>query len=287
MPKRRCQWRSSTGVGGSVWHFSPGCWAGSKVRDCRASGQGWTLTEKGFEPRESHALPSPGERAFWFLSDLEDSQTRTLIVPSTTAVFQSVESNQISRRSLEALYGCTGKDFKWKKARGFPLDVESVLVPERTNPSSGRADWERIVVVHPYRLQAALISYVRSSGQTAVAAFPYQEHGWSLASTPVFDLSSSWDEAFPQLPLIPADDMLAQAWQKWLAQRGVTGATADQYRIERQGDRVFVLPPQGAPDVLGGTRGDLSRGEAWLILHEGSLRRALLLEPEPAVRPTI
>jgi hypothetical protein len=134
-------------------------------------------------------------------------------------------------------------------------------------------------------MEAALISYVRSPGHVGLAAFPYQEHGWILASTPVFDLAADWDEVFPHLPLIPSDDALANAWQEWMAQRGMTRPAADRYRLERQGTRVFVLPPADAPDVLGGPRGDLSRGEAWLILREGSLRRAMLLEPEPAVRP--
>lgn len=251
------------------------------------SGRGWTLTEKGVRARRDRAMPSlrAERRAFWFLADLQDPQTRTFVVPSTTAFFQSVESNQIDGRSLEALRGCARKDAEWKKSRGFPLDVESVLVPEGRGPSSGRADWERIVVVHPYRVQAALISYVRSSGNLGVAAFPYQEHGWTLAPTPVFDLAVGWEEVFSRLPLTPGDDELANTWQRWLAQRGMSGPVVERYRLERQGARIFVLPPNDAPDVLGGPRSDLTRGEAWLILGEGGLRRAVLLESEPAARP--
>ena len=178
------------------------------------------------------------------------------------------------------------KNPEWKRTCGFPLEVEAIIAPEAASPANALAAWEKIVIVHPYRLQAALITYTRQTGERAVAAFPYQEHGWSLGATPVFDLTAPWEEVFPTLPLEPTEQGLTDAWRKWLAQRGFTGPALDQYRLARHAERIGVVPPADVPDVLGAPRGDLARGEAWLILQEGPLRRAMPMELEPIVRPT-
>jgi hypothetical protein len=250
----------------------------------RRTGQGWTLTEAGDQARHNSVLPGlrSERRPFWFLSDVEDGVSRTFVVPATSAVFQPIESGQINRHSLEALIKSSERDAAWKRARGFPLEIASILAPETASGSSGQVDWEKIVVVHPYRLQAALITYRRNTGDVGLAAFSYLEHGWSLAAFPIFDVAAPWEEAFPGLPITPSDADLADAWRKWLAQRGMVGAASDKHRIEPRAGKINVIQPAESRDILGGPRGDLARGEAWLILGDSSLRRAIIMEPEPS-----
>ncbi|HEV8058977.1 MAG TPA: hypothetical protein VGP68_03845 [Gemmataceae bacterium] len=248
---------------------------------------GWVLTATGSQARVESTLPGKHveRRSFWFVADLDDSESHVFVLPANPGVFQPVESNQINRGSLHALRTSVQKDAQWKRSRGFPLEVEDIIAPEEATPANDVAAWEKIVIVHPYRLQAAIITYFRASGEPAVAAFPYQEHGWSLGTSPAFDIAASWQEIFPNLPLEPAEELVADAWKKWLVQRGPVGSALDHYRLERHVDRIRVVPPADMPDVLGAPRGDLSRGEAWLILAEGPLRRAIPMEMEPLKPP--
>jgi hypothetical protein len=251
------------------------------------NGQGWVLTEAGMRARQNSTLPGSRveRRSFWFVAELDDSKSQSFVVPTTPGTFQPVESNRIDRGSLESLLTCVQKDKTWKQARGFPLEVESIITPEGTYESNDLAAWEKIVIVHPYRLQAALITYRKESGNPGLAAFPYQEHGWSLGVRPAFDLAATWQEVFRHLPLEPAEEIVVEAWRKWLAQRGMTGPAMDRYRLERHAERIGVVHPAGLPDVLGAPRGDLARGEAWLILQDGHLRRAMPMEMESLARP--
>ena len=247
------------------------------------NGQEWALTDLGMQARRNNSLPGRRveRRSFWFVADLEDAASQAFLTPAIPGAFEPVESNRFNRGSLEALLVSAERKPEWKKRRGFPLDVESIVAPDPAQGAIDLSAWEKLVIVHPYRLQAALITYTRDSGAQAVAAFSYQEHGWALAAAPVFDVEAGWNELFPTLKLDPDEDVLTDAWRRWLAQRGLTDQTLDHYQLIRHAERVGVVPPADFPDVLGAPRGDLARGEAWLILQEGPLRRAMPLQPAP------
>jgi hypothetical protein len=244
------------------------------------NGQGWSLTELGARARQCHMLTgrSVERRSFWFVADLEGSAPQAFVTPANPGAFQAVESTRFNRGSLEALLESVERKTEWKIARGFPLEVESIVAPEPASATNDLAAWEKIVIVHPYRLQAALISYRRDKGELAVAAFPYQEHGWALGASPVFDVEASWNELFPNLQMEPGEAVVTEAWRRWLAQRGMTDQSLDHYQLITRAERIGVVPTTDLPDGLGAPRGDLARGEAWLILQEGPLRRAMPME---------
>ena len=183
------------------------------------NGQEWALTELGMQSRQSNSLPGRRveRRSFWFVADLEGSASRAFVTPTNPGAFQPVESNRFNRGSLEALLEGAARKPEWKRKRGFPLDVESIVAPDSTQASNDLSAWEKLVIVHPYRLQAALITYTRDTGEQAVAAFSYQDHGWTLGAAPVFDVEASWNELFPTLQLNPDEDVVMDAWRKWLA----------------------------------------------------------------------
>ena len=251
------------------------------------TGQEWALTELGMQSRQSNSLPGRRveRRSFWFVGDSEGSGPQAFVAPAIPGAFQPVESTRFNRRSLEALLESAAQKSEWKSRRGFPLDVESIVAPDPTQGANDLSALERLVIVHPYRLQAALITYTNDAGAQAVAAFAYQEHGWALGSAPVFDVEAGWNELFPTLQLDPTEEVVTDAWRKWLAQRGFTDQALGHYRLIRHPERVGVVPPAELPDVLGAPRGDLARGEAWLILQEGPLRRAIPLEAAPRTEP--
>jgi hypothetical protein len=240
----------------------------------------WVLTKQGAQAQALNLLPGKRveRRSFWFISELEKDGFPAFIAPANPAAFQSIESSRIKRGSLEALLESTHRDAEWKRSRHFPAEIDSIITPDTASATNDLHAWEKIVVVHPYRLQAAFITYVRESGQPGLAAFAYQEHGWTLSGMPVFDLAASWEQVFPDLPLEPGELMISEAWRKWLTQRGVAASTVERYRLEQRGGRIGVLAIDGTEEVLGGPRGDLARGEAWLVLQEGALRRVMLLE---------
>ncbi len=248
------------------------------------TGQGYILTSAGVSACQLGSLPGshPERRAFWFLADPGEPSSPAVISSPSPGSFQALDNILANRRSLHALLQAARHDEAWKRRRGFPEDVEAILLPAATGSDPG--GWERIVVVHPFSLQAALITYPQASGAPGVAVFPYQEHGWSLAARPVIELTASWDEVFPHLPLEPSDEVVAEAWRRWLAQRGLPHA-AGQYRLERHAATIGVMPRLDGAEILGGPRGDLARGEAWLVLHEGALRQVTRLEPEAVARP--
>jgi hypothetical protein len=254
----------------------------------RYDGSSWTLTETGNESRHNDLLPGSRteRRSFWFLSDSDNPEARSFVTILNTTGFQALDKSPLSRRSFEALVLSVSQDSEWKRRRGFPGDVESILAPESTTASAAsNLEWEKIVVVYPHSLQVAIITYQRQSGEMGLAIFPYQEHGWSLAARPVIELNAAWDEVFPALPLEPTADLIDEAWRKWLGQRGMSAA-AGQYRLEFRGETIGVQPSSDGPDVLGTPRGDLARGEAWLVLRDGALRQVIRLEPEAVARPT-
>jgi hypothetical protein len=250
------------------------------------SASGWQLTEAGAEARRQNLLPGERleRRSFWFLCDPQDSGKAAFVNPAQPGAFQPVEANRIHRGSLEALLQSSRRDAEWKRQRAFPLEIDSIIVPESSATNDDLAAWEKVVVVHPHWLQAALIAYVRESGQPGVAAFSYQEHGWALGALPVFDLAASWKEIFPGLPVEPDEATITEAWRKWLNQRGLASQALERCQLVRRDGRIGVISLEQAPDIVGGPRGDLARGEAWLVLYEGPLKRVMPLEAQPLTK---
>jgi hypothetical protein len=245
---------------------------------------GWLLTPAGISARQHGCLPGSRSerRAFWFLADPDQLNSPAFVVPTSFGGLHAIDDIPVSHCSLQELNQSVNQDGAWKRRRGFPEDVEAILTPE--TPSSGQGAWERLVVVYPYSLQAALITFTQANGTPGLAVFPYQEHGWSLATRPVIELAAGWEEIFPHLPIEPSEEVIAGAWRRWLAQRGQAQA-AELYRLERHAETIGVLPRSDGGEILGGPRGDLARGEAWLVLHEGTLRQVTRLEPEAVARP--
>lgn len=246
---------------------------------------GWHLTDAGALAQKQNLLPGERleRRSFWFLCDQTDSHRSAFIAPASAGALQPIEAKHLHRGSLDALLHSASRDADWKRKRSFPLEVNSIIAPESSSEGADLAAWEKIVVVHPYWLQAALITYVRESGQPGLAAFSYQEHGWALGTGPVFDVTASWKEVFPGLPIEPDDASIAEAWRKWLAQRGLASAS-ERYYLERRDGRLSVMSSESSPDVPGGPRGDLARGEAWLVLYDGPLKRVIPLEAQPLAK---
>jgi hypothetical protein len=175
-----------------------------------------------------------------------------------------------SRRLSE----CVSQTASWKQSRGFPTDVEEILLE-----TSGPDAWRRVVVDRPERLAAVLVHSSAGNGGDRLLGFAVRQDGWTLHSeSPLLTLGAHWPEVLPQLVEPHSPDTWLQAWRAWCQSRNLANADTETVGVHADG---YTLRVQAAPRLLErlrSARNEALKGEVWLLAGNGRMRPAALLE---------
>jgi hypothetical protein len=167
---------------------------------------------------------------------------------------------------------------EWKARYGFPAEVSAVV-------SSAAAAWDEVIVDRTERLLTVMVRVPGEGGPDTLLGFAARPEGWTLqADAPVFAITGRWDELFPEVSAGPSAEAWRRAWLSWCQPRSIPEAEAGACALEPQGQRLQVRAPGRLIERLRSARSDAIKGEAWLLVGDGPLRRAAVLELVEAAR---
>jgi hypothetical protein len=241
----------------------------------------WTLTGLGREALAQGVYPRAGQerRVFHFVeAGAESTPPRRpphfLYLNGHAGVSWPVAEDWGFDVGL--LQACVRQPVAWKHLHGFPEDVHEILdLPA----ASAAPAWQRVIVDRPERLPVALVLNVAPEGDTQLLGFPVRQEGWVLqASHAVFVLRGDWQAPFPELGSQPSEEACRQAWQSWCQPRGLPAEEVAACALQAEGLHLRVGTPPSLLERLRATRSDALKGEAWLLIGDGALRAALLLQ---------
>ncbi len=156
---------------------------------------------------------------------------------------------------------------EWKRAAQFPLDLRGEHLAEVESDG-----WRAIPLV----AGECVTGVVVRSKLDAVALFPASGTEWILPAEPTFAIACQ--DAFPELFQSPPESELRAAWQGWARSRSVPTEQLTECGLELDGAKLRVRVPANLEGWLRSNRGDIFRGETWVWVGSGSLRRAAVLE---------
>jgi hypothetical protein len=253
----------------------------------------WKLTPLGQEALDRGEYRRRGQerRAFHFVDrrpgptpppTLEPAAFHFLNVRLPAGESAAPEGWEFDPRALQA---CLAQPPEWKRAFGFPEEVEHVygISPEPTgaSPAETPPAWQQVILDRPEHLLTlfVLVSAPDSGGQQRLLGFAVRQEGWVLhAEEPAFTLTEGWTEVFPELTDEPGPEAWRQAWRSWCQPRSLPAAEYDACKLERQDYRLRVLAPKRLVERLRAARSDALKGEAWVLAGTGNIRPAALLD---------
>jgi hypothetical protein len=111
-----------------------------------------------------------------------------------------------------------------------------------------------------------------------IQGFVVKVDGWTLYDrSPVIRLATGTSRVWPELTEDPALSVWQQAWQSWCRQRQLPGAEVDACRLTYRAPRLEVQAPARLMQRLQASKSDLFKGETWMLVGDGFLRTAALL----------
>ncbi len=239
--------------------------------------RGRQALERGDYPRDRHE-----RRTFWFLDPPAGDEgrgrpPRFLAVHNSTGIpWPPAETAGFDVRALEA---CVRQPPEWKQSHGFPAEVQEVLLLTPEPETNVPPPWRRVVIDRPEQVTAALVLTGTAPAGPRLVGLAVNPDGWVLHSAaPLFTLGADWAETLPELAEEPSLDVWRQALVAWLGPRTLPPADAAALTLERQGERLRVRTPPGVTERLRASRGEIFKGEAWLLAGTGRLRPAARLE---------
>lgn len=236
-------------------------------------GGGWRLTAEGRRARETgeYVRAASERRAFHFVRTAGGDGPPHFLALRHTPVTPA-PAQQAPPFDPEALRAAVALPADWKRRYGFPTEVAALAGGE------GIPHWQTVIVDKPERL---LVAIVRAAGEGGprLLGFAVRQDGWALhAAEPAFVIAEDWHEAFPELTGDVAAPEAAAAWQGWARSRGISDEESAGSGLAASGARLRVAVPAAAMARLRAGRSDALKGEAWLLVGEGPVRQALLLE---------
>ena len=175
------------------------------------------------------------------------------------------------------LEACVRQPPAWKKQYGFPDDVREILTSAASRSTA--PSWQRVVVDRAERLPVLLALTGAPADEPQLQAFVVRQEGWHVVvSHPVFTLRGDWHAAFPGLTDKPSETACRLAWQSWCQPRGLPADEVEACAVLPDGLHLRVKAPAALVDRLRASRSDALKGEAWILVGDGALRAALLLD---------
>jgi hypothetical protein len=231
----------------------------------------WHLTAAGLQALEKGDYPCtrPERRVFYFAEPLTPGAGRPPHFVALAGAAQPWEAGADWKFDVALLRDTVGRPADWKERYGFPAEVRL--------PTAAALSWRDVVVDRPERLLAALVL-----AGPHLEAFAARAEGWVLnAAAPAFTVKDAWQEAFPELTAEPPPDQTRQAWLAWCQPRGVPDEEAQACVLELAAERLRVAAPAALLDRLRAARSDALKGEAWVLIGDGAVRRAAVLDLRP------
>lgn len=241
---------------------------------------GWTISERGQQAREhgEYVAPVQERRGFYFLDNGQPAGAPEFLnLHPSAALAPAAESQSFA---IEHLTQCPRQSADWKRRRGFPPEVVEILLPTAApdEQANAAAEWQRVILVRPVHLLAAVIRVRSEQGQERLQGFAVQPKGWHLdTAAPAFQLDpahSSLAAAFND----PERETWRSVWRSWSQAHGLTPEEADACPLERRDHRLMATAPRPLLDRLRTSRGEVLKGESWVLAGEGAIRAAGLLE---------
>ncbi len=175
-----------------------------------------------------------------------------------------------------ALEACVRQPAAWKHQQGFPEEVREIL----DLPAAATAPpWQRVIVDRPERLAVAMALTGRAGNEPHLVGFPVRQEGWLLqVNHPAFELREDWHAPFPDLGPQPSEEACRQVWRSWCQPRGLPVEEVAGCDVRPEGLHLRVTAPQSLIERLQAARSDALKGEAWVLIGDGTLRTAALLQ---------
>lgn len=99
-----------------------------------------------------------------------------------------------------------------------------------------------------------------------------------MNSTETLLRSAAWSELFPALNVAPDMEELKEAWLHWANSRGLPDSEAQACELSLAGHRLHVQAGPTIVERLKKAKSDVFKGETWLLIGDGALRTAVLLQ---------
>jgi hypothetical protein len=237
----------------------------------------WRLTARGEHARRhgEYHDPSQERRVFYFLDNGRVDCTPEFVnLNPAGAVLEPVAENRPFDVSL--LAHCLSQAAEWKTRHGFPLEVEAILPPSFSSDADTDADWQRVILVRPEHLLAALVRVRSERKEERIVGFAIQPKGWHVSPAPTLELDPIHSALAPELKSDLSLEAWRHAWIVWGQAHGLTTAEIGACHLERRDHRLVVSAARPMVDRLRASRGE--KGEAWILAGEGNIRPAALLD---------
>jgi hypothetical protein len=112
-----------------------------------------------------------------------------------------------------------------------------------------------------------------------LVVFPARQDGWTLnRSEPLLSIAEGWTELFPALRAEQSQDELRTAWLIWARSRSLPEAEAAACPLGLAGHQVKIQASPAILERLHKTKSDVFKGDTWLLIGDGPLRTAMLLD---------
>ncbi len=237
----------------------------------------WRLTARGEHARRHGDYHDPVEerRALYFLdSGRADRPPEFVNLNPAGATLEPVAENRPFNAAVLAHYLSQSPD--WKRRHGFPLEVEEILSPHFSPEEGANADWQRVILVRPEHLSAALVRTRSERREERIIGLAIQPKGWHLSTTPTLELDPVHSALAPELKSDLSPEAWRHAWTTWGQAHGLTAAEIGACHLERRDHRLVVSAARPLVERLRASRGE--KGEAWILAGEGNIRPAALLD---------
>lgn len=246
----------------------------------------WSLTTKG-----SHALAHgdyPSEtserRTFHFVERRDAAEQRSLPPyfvslrsdggQAWTAADSGVFDVNLVRATIE-------RPLEWKQRFDFPCEVRRLVegVGNHVDEAAGEAHlWKNVIVD---RLERFLTAWTLVAGQderSCLVLYPARQDGWSLNSTETLLRVVEWTDMFPGVNAAPDVEWLQKAWLHWANSRGLPEAESLACTLSLAGHRLQARASPAILERLKKAKSDVFKGDTWLLIGDGALRTAVLLQ---------
>jgi hypothetical protein len=242
-------------------------------------GENWTITERGQRALDhyEYLVEQDERRIFPFLERVDERGHRVL--PPHYAPLGECPSTPWHVQNGEGfdptlLVDSMHRPLLWKQEFGFPADVEPIDPP---SGSVAMPPWRDVIIDRP---EQALLALTLPADASKLLGFAVRVESWMLLdAVPVLQLPlTAAQELWPALRADLDPVVLKEAWLAWCRQRSFPIGEASSCELSYQPGHLEVQAPERFLQRLRSARSDVFKGESWLLLGEGHLRPAVVLQ---------
>jgi hypothetical protein len=195
-------------------------------------------------------------------------------------VFIPLDAAHVGKPSAETLpfdkdwlSACVSQERDWKEAHGFPVQVLSLLDAASKNGDELEwPAWKKVIVDRLEELSLVLVQGQKDPQR--FLGFTFRVSDWRLdLAQPV--LSGPWQASFEAAPSAEA---CREAWLAWARPRNLPQADMEACEVTLSGSALRLRASHRLVDLLRQGKSDILKGEAWVLLGSGDIRRAARLE---------